>query len=202
MSESNNQPIDNQNIADTYDMYKEIQKKINKINDVIDFIEDTNIISQLQTLIIRYQDELNVIRNHRINKITNEGPSFYYKSNPSEKILKILITFMYKGEIYDHVYDKHYQNTANDVDFSIMSIDKLKSFYNDHPYHIHTDDDGNEIITDDNVNEIQADPDINGHRWYLAEHCYNYRTIITKLVPLNPEDGLILFQKYNTFIKN
>jgi hypothetical protein len=83
-----------------------------------------------------------------------------------------------------------------------MTINTFKTFYCQHPYHIHYDNNGNEIVSDDEGNQIQADPDTNGQRWYLTEHYYTgQRTAFRKLIPLSPTDGPILYQKYKDYVK-
>jgi hypothetical protein len=93
MSENKN-AIATATIVKKYEMYTQIQDKISKINDVINFIEDTNLVSQLQSIVIRYQDDAAEINNDRIDQIKKEGPSFHYEINHELKMVNFLITFL------------------------------------------------------------------------------------------------------------
>jgi hypothetical protein len=175
-----------------YESYILLQQKVSNIKDTIKYIENTdeNLVSSLKSIVARFEDKANKVRNVRIEKLTNDKASIYYKLTDNDQMHNYHLSFLHNGEIQDYHYSNGIQSSRK---FDIIKINVSFSAYLDYNgYNLSAGID----LYDDNQKEIEAEPDINGNKWYLIEvtDCYTH-TKINKIIVLDPLDGQILINK-------
>ena len=178
-----------------YETYILLQQKVSNIKDTIKFIEDTdeNLVSSLKSIVARFEDEANKVCNIRIEKLSKEGASIYYKLTNNDQMHNYHLSFLHNGEIQDYHYSNDIQSSRK---FDIIKINVSFSAFLDYNGYYLSDVTN---LYDDNQKEIEAEPDINGNKWYLTEvtDCYSH-TKINKIIVLDPLDGPILINKLMT----